>query len=270
MIKKEYNSCDEVKSYFSYYTIPQIALLWCGVEPHELQEEMNRAKPVAESPSLLNNVFRHPYISCMEPRCRVLHQAIDDSELPAGRDGSKSGLVKDVGHIAYHRRTITRADLKVWLAQNFPNDKPAFLFDDIERSTHQAINADSFRALQADRDALKARIDKATEEFRKLRQELDTVKGERDSLRQIVDNLSKQTQAASAVDPRSETTYLNIIGAMLDIVLGKSPAGQKHSIYDNQGAVISALLAYHEGKQGISSRTLEQKFADSKRSLNAS
>ena len=270
-MKKEYNSCDEVKSYFSYYTVPQIALLWCGVEPHELQEEMNRAKPVAESTALSRNVFRHPYISCMEPRCRVLHQAIDDNELPVGRDGGKSGLINDMGgQVAYDRRTIFRADLKVWLAQNFPNDKPAFLFDDIERATHTAINADSFRALQADRDALKARIEKATEEFRKLRQELDTVKGERDSLRQIVDNLSKQTQAASAVDPRSETTYLNIIGAMLDIVLGKSPVGQKHSIYDNQGAVISALLAYHEGKQGIASRTLEQKFADAKRSLNAS
>lgn len=269
-MKKEYNSCDDVKSYFSYYTIPQIALLWCGVEPHELQEEMNRAKPVAESISLLRNVFRHPYISCMEPRCRVLQDAIDNSELPVGRDGGRSALVKDIGHVAYDRRTIFRADLKVWIAKNFPNDKPAFLFDEIERATHQAINADSFRALQADRDALKARIEKATEEFRKLRQELDTISGERDSLRQMVDSMSKQTQAASAVDLRSETTYLNIIGAMLDIVLGKSPAGQKHSIYDNQGAVISALLAYHEGKQGIASRTLEQKFAEAKRSLNAS
>ena len=268
-MKKEYNSCDEVKSYFSYYTVPQIALLWCGVEPHELQEEMSRARPVAESTSLLRNVYRHQYISCMEPRCRVLQDAIDNSELPVGRDGGRSALVKDIGHVAYDRRTITRADLKVWLAQNFPNDKPAFLFDEIERATHQAINADSFRALQADRDALKARIEKATEEFRKLRQELDTVAGERDSLWQIVDNLRKQSQAASAVDPRSETTYLNIIGAMLEIVLGTSPAGQKHSIYDNQGAVISALLAYHEGKQGIASRTLEQKFADGKRSLNA-
>jgi hypothetical protein len=269
-MKKEYNSCDEVKSYFSYYTVPQIALLWCGVEPHELQEEMNRARPVAESTSLLRNVFRHPYISCMEPRCRVLQDAIDNSELPVGRDGGKSALIKDIGHVAYDRRTIIRADLKVWLAQNFPNDKPAFLFDDIERATHQAINADSFRALQADRDALKARIEKATEEFRKLRQELEAMTGERDSLRQMVDTMSKQNQAVSAVDLRSETTYLNIIGAMLDIVLGKSPAGQKHSIYDNQSAVISALLAYHDGKQGIASRTLEQKFADAKRSLSAS
>ncbi|RBL87878.1 hypothetical protein DDE05_00435 [Streptomyces cavourensis] len=35
------------------------------------------------------------------------------------------------------------------------------MFDEIERTTHTAINADSFRALQAERDALKARIEKA-------------------------------------------------------------------------------------------------------------
>lgn len=244
-----------------YYKPIEAALRWCNLIEHEvliLQTVGNNLFPA---------VGDFPQWPCLRANAEKIYDAVINGSLIHGRDGR---TVSAGDHVAKERLTIRHTDLKKWMAENYPDQKPKFLFDDIERATHTAINADSFRALQADRDALKARIEKATEEYRKLRQELDTITGERDSLRQIVDSLSKQTQTASAVDPRSETTYLNIIGAMLDIVLGKSPAGQKHSIYDNQGAVISALLAYHEGKQGIASRTLEQKFADAKRSLNAS
>jgi FtsZ-binding cell division protein ZapB len=66
-------------------------------------------------------------------------------------------------HVAPERRHVSRQNLKDWIAREFPAEKPEFLFDEIERKTHAAINADTFRALQADRDALKARIDKAEE-----------------------------------------------------------------------------------------------------------
>jgi len=36
----------------------------------------------------------------------------------------------------------------------FPNEKPAFLFDDIERSTHMAISADAYRVLKDEHDKL--------------------------------------------------------------------------------------------------------------------
>jgi hypothetical protein len=51
--------------------------------------------------------------------------------------------------------------------------------------------------------------------------------------------------------------------------LGKSPAGKPQSVFDNQAAIIAALLGHHEGKPGISARTLEEKFAAGKRSLTA-
>lgn len=136
------------------------------------------------------------------------------------------------------------------------------MFDEIERTTHAAINADTFRALQADRDALKARIDKATEVFRELKQERDAIAGERDSLRAMVDKMA-------APNERAETTYLNIIGGLLELMLGKTPAGNPQSVYDSQAAIISALLAYHSGKSGIAARTLEEKFAASKRSIKS-
>lgn len=72
---------------------------------------------------------------------------------------------------------------------------------------------------------------------------------------------------------RAETTYLNIIGGLLALMLGKSPAGKPQSVFNDQTAIISALLAhYGEGseqktKQGITKRTLEEKFAAANRSL---
>ncbi len=69
--------------------------------------------------------------------------------------------------------------------------------------------------------------------------------------------------------PKAETTYLNIIGGLLALMLGKSPAGKAQSVFDNQAAIISALLAHHANKPGIAQRTLEEKFAAAKRSLTA-
>jgi len=69
--------------------------------------------------------------------------------------------------------------------------------------------------------------------------------------------------------PRAETTYLNIIGGLLALMLGKSPAGKAQSVFNNQAAIISALLAHHADKPGIAQRTLEEKFAAANRSLTA-
>jgi hypothetical protein len=52
-------------------------------------------------------------------------------------------------------------------------------------------------------------------------------------------------------------------------MLGKTPAGKAQSVFKDQAAIIAALLARHEGKPGISQRTLEDKFAASRRSLAA-
>lgn len=69
---------------------------------------------------------------------------------------------------------------------------------------------------------------------------------------------------------REETTLLNIVGGLLSLLLGKTPAGIPQSVFKNQAAVIEALLATHVANPGISERTLEDKFAAAKRSLNAS
>ena len=227
-------------------------MLWCGVPNDDVQEELDRASPHPH----VRGVFTHPFIPCFEVRCRIIHDAIESGTLPASRE---NGKVTD-DHIAPERRHVSREHLKAWIAKEHPADKPEFLFDEIERKTHAAINADAFRALQVDRDAVRAELEKLKIRAGGTSRELDEMRGERDSLRVMVEKMN-------APGDRAETTYLNIIGAMLGLMLGKSPAGKPQSVFDSQAAIIAALLGHHEGKPGISARTLEDKFAAAKRSL---
>jgi hypothetical protein len=70
------------------------------------------------------------------------------------------------------------------------------------------------------------------------------------------------------VSPRAETTYLNIIGALLDLLVDKESSSGKRVQFPSQAAVISALESRFPGKEGLSERTLQDKFAAAKRSLD--
>lgn len=246
----ETDSCEAVQAYFTVYPVPVAAALWCGIPPEDVEESLSISTQSSRG------VYKHPYIRCLEPRCRAIHDAIEKGLLPCSRENGK--VVQE--HVANERRHVSRQHLKDWIAAQFPSDKPAFLFDEIERNTHAAINADAFRALQADRDALKVRVEKATEEYRKLRSERDALVAERDAL-------AEQIKNPQDPGPRAQTTYLNIIGAMVAVVLGKSPAGKPNSVFNSQSAVIDQVLAHYDGKPGISRRSLEEKFAEGKKNL---
>lgn len=80
----------------------------------------------------------------------------------------------------------------------------------------------------------------------------------------------KSASTEKPLGKREEATLLNITGALLSLLLGKTPAGKSQSVFKDQAAVIDALLASHEGKAGIAKRTLEEKFAQAKRNLSSS
>lgn len=67
---------------------------------------------------------------------------------------------------------------------------------------------------------------------------------------------------------REETTLLNISGGLLGLLLGQSPGGKPQSMFNSQAAIINALLATYPGKPGMSKRTLEEKLAAARRSLD--
>jgi hypothetical protein len=249
----ENDSCEAVQAYFTVYRVPVAAALWCGIPPDEIEEALSISTESSRG------VFKHPYIKCLEPRCRAIHDAIEKGLLPCSRENGK--VVQE--HVANERRHVSRQHLKDWIAAQFPSDKPAFLFDEIERNTHSAINADAYRSLQA------------ADEYRKLRSERDGLVAERDALVAERDRLSAGREVLAAQiktpqdpGPRAQTTYLNIIGAMVTVILGKTPAGKPNSVFNSQSAVIDHILADYDGKPGISRRGLEEKFAEGKKSLN--
>lgn len=253
----ESDNCEQLRAHFAYYAVPVAAMLWCGVPPEDIEQELRRTEPHPN----IRGALRHPYIPCLEPRCRVLHDAIDRGALPCSRENGKALAPND--HVAPERRHVSRNDLKEWVAREFPADKPTFLFDEIERATHPAISADAYRALVAERDTHKRRAENLAEDVRKLIAERNTVESECDALRAIVEKMS-------APGGRAETTYLNIVGGLLGLLLGKSPAGNAQSVFSSQAAIISAMLAHYGGKPGVSDTTLEAKFAEAKRSLQSS
>jgi hypothetical protein len=128
-----------------HYRPIDAALRWCGLIEHELK--ILTAAGEAQYPPL--GAF--PLWPCLRSNIEAILDAIENGGLPHGRDGK---TVTFGDHVAVARRTIRHSDLKAWMTKHHPDKKPKCLFDDVERTTHPVINADSFRALQVDRDAL--------------------------------------------------------------------------------------------------------------------
>lgn len=248
----ENENCADILAYNSIYPIPVAAALWCGVPPKEVDKYLSTATEVTPG------IFRHPQIKCLEVKCRAMHNAIIANVLPVSRENGR--IATD--HVAPGRRHVSRQDLKDWITKEFPSNKPSFLFDELEQKSHAAINPDTYRTLQADRDALRLEVENAKKLIQKITHERDALSGENQSLKAMVE---KNTP----VDSRSETTYLNIIGGMLELMTSKSQGGQSHSIFKTQTAIIDALHAHYPNKEGLSQRNLEKKFSEANKSIQS-
>ncbi|WP_177218210.1 hypothetical protein [Pseudomonas sp. NFACC45] len=66
-------------------------------------------------------------------------------------------------------------------------------------------------------------------------------------------------------DPRVREIYLNTIGGLLTVMLGQSPSGVRYSTFNTLMSVISALIAFHGDRPGISAPALRKTFADVRR-----
>ena len=67
----------------------------------------------------------------------------------------------------------------------------------------------------------------------------------------------------SKLSPRETTTYLNIIGALLELI--QTPRAGR----DSEASAIRELLENYPEKEGISKRTLEKKFSQAKKVLQS-
>jgi len=194
------NSCSSLQK--SYYHAIEVALRWCGLTDYET--EILETLGVEDLPS----VSMFPSWPCLRINCEKMLDAIENKELAHGRDGK---IVPEGEHVAVHRRTVRHNDLRAWMQKHYPGQKPPFLFDQVERGTHQAINADSFRALQADLSAYEARIEKAKEAWLSQNGELKKAREEIKKLKSLNGN--------ETLHPRRRSSYLTLLeGLVLDVL----------------------------------------------------
>lgn len=112
-------------------------------------------------------------------------------------------------------------------------------------------------------------------ERRALKSQLEQCQQKLNDLQERYEGLLKQSSVIPACAPcpisdRSESTYLNIVGGLLELLLGYSPSGTSYSSFKTQEAVVSAMIAHHDGAMGITERTLNGKFASARRKLRSS
>lgn len=147
---------------------------------------------------------------------------------------------------------VRHVDLKDWMCRFYPAHRPPFLFSRQERAI-AGISRETVQALLLEREGLRLRAEQGAESIKKLREQLRT--------------LEQFSGPVATLSPRSETTYLHILGGLLTLLLGSSPSGQRYSSFASQEAIISALIAHHGERLGIAERTLQAKFAAARRAL---
>jgi len=120
------------------------------------------------------------------------------------------------------------------------------------------VTIDVVQALALERDSLRQQIQQRDREIETLRREREGA----------AERHAQNHRADGVLSERSETTYLNIIGALLMLLLTRGTSGQTSLSFTTQDSIISALVDRYGKLPGISERTLLAKFAAAKRAVN--
>lgn len=75
---------------------------------------------------------------------------------------------------------------------------------------------------------------------RELLQELRSIGLEKESLHALV-----KTQGQ--LSERSEAVYQHIVGALVETLLGSTPAGKPNFVFMNQTVIVDSITAHYEG-----------------------
>lgn len=186
-----------------------------------------------------------------------IYDGILNRDLPFGQNGI---TLNDAALLEDPDLTVRHTDLKCWMRTHYPEHRPSFLFCRSERIAHPVISLETGQAMLVERQALQSALEQARRQLHALQEQHEA--------------LLKQPSVIPAcaqcpISDRAEVTYLNIIGGMLELMLGQSPSGTPYSSFRTQEAVVSALVAHHSGAMGIAERTLNGKFATARRRLRS-
>ncbi|AUZ58518.1 Hypothetical protein PRJ_1912 [Pseudomonas sp. XWY-1] len=101
----------------------------------------------------------------------------------------------------------------------------------------------------------------------KLQEELKATTAEMTALANLNNELSARLEACGIPSELSEGTYNLIVGALLEVTLGKSKSGKRQSIYSSQAALVEAITLRFPKMGGLSKHTIDRRFADARRHL---
>lgn len=233
-----------------FYRPIEAAIRWCNLisyEPQILDSTWDR-------PERLISAF--PQWPCLHANIEKILDAIRNHELPYGALGTTVAHGKPVDLTLL---TIRHSDLKRWMFHYHPDQRPSFLFHPVA-ADQEVILPSTYLILKADRDALQVQL-KATEaKLQALINDLKATGLELENLRMFADHKQQ-------ISDQSKTSFLNVIGALVNIMLGSSSAGRKHSIFDSQASIVDSITAHYGGVAGLSKRSLDEKFAAGRRSI---
>ena len=123
---------DEIAILFRVFSIPQAAALWCGVPEDDLSEVVSEAKPLLDG-TTPSGVFKLDSLHGFEERSRAINHAMSWGHLSFIDENGVGG--KTIAGIKPSKRHVLGKDLRDWIKESFPNERPAFLFPPHE--THQ-------------------------------------------------------------------------------------------------------------------------------------
>jgi len=146
--------------------------------------------------------------------CERIFDALTHGELPYG----KASLASDAQRPVLNDPTliVRHVDLKTWMSHYYPGERPPFLFDGIERELHPAVSVATLNVLLADREAAKLQLAELVQLHAALQAQHEA----------LAKAHASRGADGDGREPglRSESTYLNIIGGLLTLLLGNAAA----------------------------------------------
>lgn len=236
----------------NYYRPIDAAILWSNLAAYET-EILHVALNMPEQ--LLKRFPQWPFLHAYTER---IYDAIACQELPATYLGHPIVVGRDLERAFI---TVRHSDLRMWVARYYPDDKPDFLFSKDTDHT-RCVSLVAHLAQQAELEA-------ARSELNKLRQNYSSVQLQLQTLAQDHQDLASDLAQLGAPSEGSTLVFYVIIGALLDVTIGKAAGGQVQSVYKNQAAVVDAIITRFPNQPGLSKRTLDRKFAEAHRQLHS-
>jgi len=228
----------------TFYRPIEAAIRWAGLLHHEPIILDCALSPRKLPPSLVCP-RQHELQLCLDR----IYDGIDNGELPYGQNGITSNEAALLDSPAL---TVRHLDLKRWMRTCYPEHCPNFLFSDSEQLAHPTLTLEAGQALLIERQTMQTELAQCHRQLHVLQE-----------------RCRHQPTPPHPISERAETTYLNILGAILDLMLNRSPSGRRYSPFETQAAIVSALVAHYGSRMGISERTLNGKFAKAKQVLNS-